>query len=165
MGLEGADPVKRIEGSEAAGHERGNDPGDADCRFCHLPGERIIGENELAVAVRDRFPVTSLHTLIIPRRHVSSYFDLTGEEAAACYRLLSRMRREILSQDKHVAGFNVGVNVGAASGQTIWHCHIHLIPRRRGDVAHARGGVRHVIPGKGYYPADPPAGGEGSPGE
>jgi ATP adenylyltransferase len=134
---------------------------DADCPFCHLPGERIVAENETAIAVRDRFPVTSLHTLIIPRRHVSSYFDLTGEETAACHRLLSRMRREILSEDESVAGFNVGINIGAAAGQTIWHCHIHLIPRRRGDMANPRGGVRHVIPNKGCYPATPPAGDAG----
>ena len=139
------------------------DPGGAGCPFCRLPDERIIGENDTAVAVRDGYPVTPLHTLIIPRRHVSSYFDLTGEEAADCQRLLARMRQEILSRDEQVAGFNVGINIGTAAGQTIMHCHIHLIPRRAGDVANARGGVRHVIPGRGCYPADPPAGGGGSP--
>lgn len=126
--------------------------GEADCPFCHLPGERIIVENQRAVAVRDRFPVTPLHTLIIPRRHVSSYFELTTEELAACHRLLSRMRDEILTEDERVEGFNVGINVGEAAGQTIRHCHIHLIPRRRRDVTDARGGVRHTIPGKGCYP-------------
>ena len=131
-----------------------NGPVVAGCPFCQLPGERIIGENDMAVAIRDGYPVTPLHTLIIPRRHVSSYFDLTGEEAAGCQRLLVRMRREILSRDEQIAGFNVGINIGAAAGQTIMHCHIHLIPRRTGDVAHARGGVRHVIPGRGCYPAE-----------
>jgi len=154
--------VERHQDSNAAERERGNGSGEADCPFCHLPGERIIAENALAVAVRDRFPVTSLHTLIIPRRHVSSYFNLTGQEQAACRRLLFRMHQEILSQDGSIAGFNVGINIGAAAGQTIWHCHIHLIPRRHGDVVNARGGVRHVIPDKGYYPSDPPAGGEES---
>jgi diadenosine tetraphosphate (Ap4A) HIT family hydrolase len=147
---------------ENAEPDRNDIPGGAGCPFCRLPAGRIIGENETAVAVRDAYPVTPLHTLIIPRRHVSSYFDLTGEEAADCQRLLARMRQEILSRDEQVDGFNVGINIGSAAGQTVMHCHVHLIPRRVGDVANARGGVRHVIPGKGCYPADPPAGGERS---
>jgi diadenosine tetraphosphate (Ap4A) HIT family hydrolase len=121
------------------------------CPFCSLGDECIIDQNERAVAIRDRFPVTPLHTLIIPRRHVSSCVDLTEEEVTACHRLLIRIRERILSQDDTVGGFNVGINLGAVAGQTIWHCHIHLIPRREGDVINARGGVRHIIPGKGCY--------------
>jgi ATP adenylyltransferase len=133
------------------------DHGAETCPFCHLPGERIIAENEKAIAIRDRFPVAPLHTLIIPRRHIGSYFALTEQEVMACHRLLTHVREQILSQDVSVGGFNVGINGGAVAGQTIWHCHIHLIPRRRGDVTNARGGVRHVIPGKGCYPTDPPS--------
>jgi len=154
--------LDKLEDSEIVEREQGNDPGETVCPFCHLPDERIIGENETAVAVRDRFPVTPLHTLIIPRRHVSSYFELTAEELSDCHRLLLKLRQSIRSQDARVAGFNVGINVGTAAGQTIHHCHIHCIPRRRKDVPNARGGVRHVIPGKGFYPVDPPAGVEGS---
>jgi diadenosine tetraphosphate (Ap4A) HIT family hydrolase len=82
---------------------------------------------------------------------VASYFDLTVSEAQACHDLLVRMREDILSVDSSIDGFNIGVNQGAAAGQTVMHCHIHLIPRRGGDVRNARGGVRHVIPGKGCY--------------
>jgi len=124
---------------------------DPSCPFCSIPPERIIGENELAYAVRDNYPVTPRHTLIIPRRHVSSYFDLTTPEAQACHDLLVRMRNDILSMDTSVDAFNIGVNQGPAAGQTVMHCHIHLIPRRGGDVPIARGGIRHVIPGKGCY--------------
>jgi diadenosine tetraphosphate (Ap4A) HIT family hydrolase len=85
---------------------------------------------------------------------VESYFDLESAEAEACHRLLIRMKDGIVSQDEAVTGFNVGVNVGRTAGQTVWHCHIHLVPRRKGDVARPRGGVRHVIPGKGCYRTD-----------
>ncbi len=146
--VEKADDMPRASGKKT------NRIDDAACPFCRLPAERIVAANEAAVAVRDRFPVTKLHTLIIPRRHVGSYFDLTGEEVLACHRLLSRMRSQILSQDDCVGGFNVGINDGSDAGQTIWHCHFHLIPRRPGDVVNARGGVRHVIPGKGCYRVD-----------
>jgi len=147
--------VKKADGSSRASDQEMSRLDDDACPFCRLPAERIVAANEAAVAVHDRFPVTKLHTLIIPRRHVSSYFDLTGEEVLACHRLLSQMQKQILSLDDRVGGFNVGINAGAEAGQTIWHCHIHLIPRRLGDVVNARGGVRHVIPGKGCYRVDP----------
>jgi diadenosine tetraphosphate (Ap4A) HIT family hydrolase len=122
-----------------------------DCDFCRMPNERILMANRLAFAVRDRFPATSLHTLVIPKRHVASYFDLEPEEVQACHQLLVSVRSEILSHDATVRGFNVGVNQGQVAGQTIFHCHIHIIPRRAGDVGRPRGGVRHIIPGRGDY--------------
>jgi len=113
--------------------------------------DRIIAENEHAYAIRDGFPVTALHSLIIPKRHVGEYFGLTNDELLGCDSLLRAVRQEILATDASVKGFNIGMNSGMAAGQTIFHCHIHLIPRREGDVANPRGGVRHVIPGKGNY--------------
>jgi diadenosine tetraphosphate (Ap4A) HIT family hydrolase len=121
------------------------------CLFCSVSKERIIAENDLAFAIRDGSPVTELHTLIIPRRHVSDYFDLTKEELLACNELLRIVKEEILARDESVKGFNVGANSGLVAGQSIFHCHIHLIPRREGDVPNPKGGIRHVIPGKGAY--------------
>jgi diadenosine tetraphosphate (Ap4A) HIT family hydrolase len=121
------------------------------CVFCDVPQARLIRENKLAFVIRDDFPVTPLHALIIPKRHVSGYFDLNSPEISACQKLLAETRDEILSADSSVKGFNIGVNQGAVAGQTIFHCHIHLIPRREGDVHKPQGGVRHVIPGKGCY--------------
>lgn len=121
------------------------------CLFCNVGEERLIAENELAFAIRDGFPVTELHSLIIPRRHVSDYFELTKEELLACNELLRIVKEEILARDTSVKGFNVGANSGLVAGQSIFHCHIHLIPRREGDVPNPKGGIRHVIPGKGAY--------------
>lgn len=121
------------------------------CLFCEIPKERVIAENALAYAIRDGFPVTPLHTLIIPRRHATTYFDLLEEEILACNELVKELRASILSEDLTVDGFNIGMNAGESAGQTVFHCHIHLIPRRLGDVENPRGGVRHLIPGKGYY--------------
>ena len=116
-----------------------------------MPADRIIASNNLAYAVKDGFPVTQGHSLIIPKRHVEDWFGLSDEEVIACNQLLNELRRTIMAQDELVEGFNVGMNAGAAAGQTIFHSHIHLIPRRKGDVENPRGGVRHTIPGKGYY--------------
>ena len=121
------------------------------CPFCDLPKDRTIAQNELAFVIRDRYPVTPLHTLVIPERHVSGWFDLGASEMKACNDLLLWAKDAIRKEDASVVGFNVGVNIGKAAGQTIFHCHIHLIPRRHGDVENPRGGVRHVIPGKGNY--------------
>lgn len=122
-----------------------------DCVFCNLAPDRIITQNEYAYAIRDGFPVTNLHSLIVPKRHVDEYFGLKTAELLGCDSLLHAVRAEILAVDPTVKGFNIGVNSGMVAGQTIFHCHIHLIPRRAGDVANPRGGVRHVIPGKGNY--------------
>jgi ATP adenylyltransferase len=121
------------------------------CLFCSIPSERVVQENSLAFAIRDGFPVTPLHTLVIPKRHVAEYWGLTDDEREACDALLKRVRDDVCKEDPSVAGFNIGMNAGAVAGQTIFHCHIHLIPRRAGDVENPRGGVRHLIPGKGFY--------------
>ena len=121
------------------------------CIFCNVPKDEVVEENELAMARRDRFPVTPLHTLIIPKRHVADYFALTQPELNAINRLLMSQQRSIKGADPGVAGYNAGINIGEAAGQTVMHCHVHLIPRRTGDVEVPRGGVRHVIPGKGDY--------------
>jgi diadenosine tetraphosphate (Ap4A) HIT family hydrolase len=122
-----------------------------ECLFCNIDDDRMIVQNEFAFAIRDGFPVTPSHTLIIPKRHAETYFDLTAEELLACDELLRSLAAEIKSQDPTVEGFNIGMNAGEVAGQTIFHCHIHLIPRRKGDVENPRGGVRHLIPGKGFY--------------
>lgn len=122
-----------------------------DCLFCSIPPDRIINENDLAFAMRDGFPVTEYHTLIIPKRHAETYFDMTREEKEACDELMTQLRSEILDLDSSVTGFNIGMNAGLSAGQTIFHCHIHLIPRRDGDVEQPRGGVRGVIPNKQSY--------------
>lgn len=121
------------------------------CLFCEIPNERIIASNSLAYAIRDGYPVTPLHTLVIPRRHLVDYFCLSKEELFACDDLLRQIKEEIQQLDSAVDGFNIGMNSGASAGQTIFHCHIHLIPRRSGDVENPKGGIRHLIPGKGYY--------------
>jgi ATP adenylyltransferase len=121
------------------------------CPFCEMPKDQLIAGTELAYAVRDAFPVTPLHTLVIPKRHTQSYFELGRAELNACRRLLEQEKEAIERQDVSVEGFNVGVNEGETAGQTVFHCHLHLIPRRRGDVEDPTGGVRNVIPGKGIY--------------
>ena len=124
------------------------------CLFCELQTNdrlRIVEENELAYAIRDGFPVTLHHTLVIPKRHVFDYFGLTEAELLAMNQLLISQKAVIENLDPTVTGFNVGANCGAVAGQSVWHCHLHLIPRRKGDVESPRGGVRHVIPSKGNY--------------
>ena len=121
------------------------------CLFCEIPAARVISQNPLAYAIRDNFPVTEGHTLIIPKRHALDYFELTADEVLACNDLINQTRTTILMDVNPAEGFNIGINAGVVAGQTIFHCHIHLIPRRAGDVENPRGGVRHVIPGKGDY--------------
>lgn len=117
---------------------------EADCPFCEL-SERIIAENAHAVVVRDREPASPGHSLVIPKRHCRSFFQLTPPEIAACYALLQETR-DGLARELRPDGFNVGVNDGIAAGQMMAHTHIHLIPRYKGDHPDSRGGVRHVIP-------------------
>ena len=124
---------------------------DQACIFCTIGEDRIIAENELCYAIRDGFPVTPMHTLVIPKRHVADYFDLYQPELNAIQALLKEQREQILAADPSVTGFNIGINAGADAGQTIFHVHVHLIPRRKGDVADPRGGVRGVIPEKQTY--------------
>lgn len=121
------------------------------CIFCELGAGRIVGENELCVATRDAFPVTEHHTLVIPKRHVADYFDLYQPERNAIEAMLHEQRQQILDKDHTVTGFNVGINAGKSAGQTVFHVHVHLIPRRDGDVDEPRGGVRGVIPTRQSY--------------
>jgi diadenosine tetraphosphate (Ap4A) HIT family hydrolase len=123
-----------------------------DCPFCYLPLERFLETNTEALAVADAFPVSPGHTLIIPRRHVTSFFDLTEYEVAALHKLLRRVKNR-LDRDLKPQGYNIGINIGPVSGQTVAHAHVHLIPRYTGDVADPVGGVRNIIPGRGRYPA------------
>ena len=111
--------------------------------------DRIVDDNELAFAIRDAFPVTDLHTLIIPKRHVSDYFELY-QPGNAVQQLLERLRLELMNADPSITGFNIGNNVGETAGQTVMHCS-HLIPRRTGDVDNPAGGIRGVIADKQKY--------------
>jgi diadenosine tetraphosphate (Ap4A) HIT family hydrolase len=128
----------------------------APCPFCTMDPSYILTSNDAAFAIRDAHPVTPLHTLVLPRRHVPTYFGLTREEVVAIDELLRQLHRDILDADGTVEGFNIGINIGIIAGQTILHCHIHLIPRRRGDVPDPWGGVRAIIPGKARYPGSAP---------
>tara|TARA_B100000902_G_C26617147_1_gene577994 strand:+ start:89 stop:487 length:399 start_codon:yes stop_codon:yes gene_type:complete len=121
------------------------------CLFCNSSKSGIALENELAYASYDTYPVTEYHCLIIPKRHVRDYFNLSNEELIACNDLIKKIKKEIREKDKSVEAFNIGTNVGKISGQSIMHCHIHLIPRRKGDVENPQGGVRSVIPKKQHY--------------
>jgi diadenosine tetraphosphate (Ap4A) HIT family hydrolase len=121
------------------------------CLFCNSKESTLADENELAYASYDTYPVSDQHCLIITKRHVKDYFDLTKEEIIACDELIKRLKNEIKKKDSTVKGFNIGVNSGKVAGQSIMHCHIHLIPRREDDVVNPQGGVRSVIPLKQHY--------------
>jgi len=121
------------------------------CLFCNINESGLAKENNLAYASYDTFPVSEGHCLIIPKRHVKDYFDLSNEEIIACNDLIRGIKNEIIKKDSSVKGFNIGSNAGKISGQSILHCHIHLIPRRVGDVENPQGGVRSVIPSKQHY--------------
>lgn len=123
---------------------------EGSCIFCNVDRE-LIAENELAYAFRDKFPVTDKHTLVVPKRHVPDYFNLYQPELNAINRLLAEIRGSLMLEDSTITGFNVGTNIGESSGQTVFHCHIHLIPRRDGDTDSPRGGVRGVIKNKQSY--------------
>ncbi|MEP4988138.1 MAG: HIT domain-containing protein, partial [Paracoccaceae bacterium] len=124
---------------------------ESNCVFCNLSQDRIVAENELCFAIRDAFPVTDGHTLLIPKRHVADYFDLYQPERNAIDALIKVQRDDLGSKDPNISGFNVGINAGASAGQTVFHVHVHLIPRRDGDVTSPRGGVRGVIPDRQSY--------------
>ena len=121
-----------------------------NCIFCNIEQERVLAENELCFAIRDGFPVSDGHTLIIPKRHVDNYFDLTDEEVMAMHKMLKELKAQ-LDEELSPDGYNVGVNVNEAAGQTVFHVHMHIIPRYKGDVENPRGGVRGVIPHKQKY--------------
>ena len=121
------------------------------CLFCNSKKSGVAYENKLAYASYDTYPVSDFHCLIIPKRHIDNYFDLSDEELIACNNLIKVVKKEIVEKDKTVEAFNIGTNVGKISGQSIMHCHIHLIPRRKGDVNNPQGGVRSVIPKNQHY--------------
>jgi len=134
--------------------KRNTDKTEMACLFCDVQvsdTKRIIAQNALAYATRDAFPVTALHTLIIPKRHVVDYFGLKQPEINGINRLLADQKDSLQRLDSSIEGFNVGMNCGEAAGQSVFHCHVHLIPRRKDDTPSPRGGVRHVIPAKGNY--------------
>ena len=120
------------------------------CPFCNLPSARILGGDELAIIASDGFPVSPGHTLIIPRRHIGSFFEATDAERASLLQLLDRAKA-IIDAEFRPDACNIGINDGPAAGQTIAHLHIHLIPRYTGDSADPRGGVRWVLPDKAKY--------------
>ena len=123
---------------------------ESDCPFCGLPMDRVVAQNEAAVAIADAFPVSPGHTLIIPRRHVRDFFDTTSGEVEAIFGLLHEMRARLVA-DRRPDGFNVGINCGVTAGQTVMHAHVHLIPRYAGDRSDPTGGVRNVIADLGHY--------------
>jgi diadenosine tetraphosphate (Ap4A) HIT family hydrolase len=120
------------------------------CPFCNLPKERIFLSNKFGYAIRDGFPVSTGHTLIIPNRHISSWFEAADEERQELFKLLS-LAKEVLDDELSPDGFNIGINDGPTAGQTVPHLHIHLIPRYQNDIEDPRGGVRWVIPNKAKY--------------
>ena len=121
------------------------------CLFWNSKSSGIVHQNELAYASYDTYPVSNFHCLIIPKRHINDYFDLTNDELVACNDLIKIIKNEIIKKDNTVQAFNIGTNVGKISGQSIMHCHIHVIPRRKGDVENPQGGVRSVISKNQHY--------------
>jgi len=123
-----------------------------NCLFCYENiKDRIIAEEGSVVAIEDKYPVCDGHLLIVPKRHVKDYFSMTETETKDTRRLILALRDRMLARDLSVTGFNIGTNIGESAGQTIFHAHIHFIPRRDGDTPHPRGGVRGVIPDKMGY--------------
>ena len=115
-----------------------------NCVFCNLKKEEILFENDLAIAFFDNFPVSQGHTLVIPKRHCETYFDLSEEEMNAIFDL-SKKAKMFLDKKYHPDGYNVGFNVLEAGGQSVMHAHMHIIPRYKGDVEHPRGGIRKIL--------------------
>jgi len=120
------------------------------CPFCNLPPERIIDSNEFGLTIRDGFPVSPGHTLVIPKRHIGSWFEIIKEEQLGLLDLLARAKA-VLQEEHSPDGYNIGINDGPAAGQTVPHLHMHLIPRYKDDMNDPRGGVRWVIPEKAKY--------------
>ncbi|MFP4077777.1 MAG: HIT family protein [Candidatus Izemoplasmataceae bacterium] len=124
------------------------------CPFCSLEQKHLIHENQHMRVIFDGFPVTRGHALIIPRRHIASFFELNEAERDAALRAMDATKA-ILDERFNPDGYNIGVNIGTAAGQTVHHVHIHLIPRYKGDMEDPSGGVRGVIPNKQKYGGDP----------
>jgi diadenosine tetraphosphate (Ap4A) HIT family hydrolase len=124
--------------------------GKTACLFCAIPRNQILIDGPIAVAARDSYPVSKGHTLIIPRRHVASFFEATEEERRAMLKLLDAVKT-MLDREHKPDGYNIGINNGPAAGQTVMHLHMHLIPRYKGDRTDPRGGVRWILPEKAEY--------------
>ena len=123
-----------------------------DCIFCSKRNCKVIKTTNFFFIIRDTaYPVTEHHTLIISNRHIDNYFDLNKEEIVELDEIIKQQKKELQILDKTISGFNIGTNIGKDAGQSIMHCHIHLIPRRKGDVEDPKGGVRGVIPSKQKY--------------
>ena len=122
----------------------------SDCPFCTIGADRIVIETELCFAVRDGYPVSPGHTLIVPRRHVDSFFATTPAERTALLDMLDRAKEQVV-EEFSPDGFNMGINDGAAAGQTVMHLHLHLVPRFAGDQDDPRGGIRWLFPDKADY--------------
>jgi len=120
------------------------------CIFCELTENHIL-ENDHCYAIYDMYPVTLGHMIIIPKRHFAYYFGINHEENQAIFQLLDKAKNILVNKYDDITGFNIGVNVGEDAGQTIFHCHVHLIPRRKGDLENPKGGVRGVFPDKRGY--------------
>ena len=122
-----------------------------NCIFCNVPDERIVNEYKYFYIIRDLYPVTNLHSLVIPKRHVVSYFECNQNEYDEIPIILNTQKTELKLTDESITGFNIGMNIGEDAGQTVFHFHIHIIPRRQGDVDNPKGGIRGVIPNKQQY--------------
>jgi len=124
-------------------------PRNMNCPFCQA-NHSILAETKLSFACLDNFPVSKGHALVIPKRHVTTIWELREDEYADVFDLVKQVK-DLIQNKFDPQGINVGVNCGEAAGQTIFHAHIHIIPRYAGDVPNPRGGVRNIIPGKGDY--------------
>jgi diadenosine tetraphosphate (Ap4A) HIT family hydrolase len=145
-------PRKKGPANSGGAAEKNEVSKQGNCPFCSAAeGNHVIERNSHAYAIPDKYPVTEGHTLIIPNRHFSDFFEIEKPEQDAVFDLIRVMRMRLLIHDAQIAGFNIGINTGRAAGQTIPHCHVHLIPRRRGDVGEPRGGIRGAIPEKRIY--------------
>jgi diadenosine tetraphosphate (Ap4A) HIT family hydrolase len=121
-----------------------------ECQFCDLPESRVWFDQGAVIVFRDAYPVSPGHTLIIPKRHVNSFFELVSEECEDLFLALQRAK-DLLLSELRPDGFNIGINDGIAAGQTVLHLHVHLIPRYRGDLEEPRGGIRWIFPDKAKY--------------
>ena len=127
-----------------------NNSANLNCPFCNLEINRILLQNDFAISTRDAFPVSKGHSLVIPKRHISSIFDATEDELIHIFKLVAETRA-LLNDQYKPQGLNVGINDGVAAGQTVMHVHLHLIPRYQGDQSDPRGGVRWIFPDKAKY--------------
>ena len=123
----------------------------SNCVFCNIQDDKIVNDYKHFFIIRDLFPVTNLHSLVIPKRHIVSYFECNKDEYDEIPIVLKTQKTELKLTDESITAFNIGMNIGEDAGQTIFHFHIHIIPRRKGDIDNPKGGIRGVIPHKQKY--------------